>query len=165
MWAEPASTKVARRRRPWSPAREWRISRDVGPTTAFMTGDLRVDMERVRQRKRDIVNSFRTASETRIEKTANLELIFGEASFTGPKSVARPLKDGGEASARSRYDLHQRAAPGPSVPPLDGLKDVPFLDSTSIMELDRRPGTSARARRRRRRAGVRARCSVGSAAA
>jgi pyruvate/2-oxoglutarate dehydrogenase complex dihydrolipoamide dehydrogenase (E3) component len=44
------------------------------------TGDKRIDMERVRQRKRDIVNSFRTGSERRLEKTANLELIFGEAS-------------------------------------------------------------------------------------
>jgi pyruvate/2-oxoglutarate dehydrogenase complex dihydrolipoamide dehydrogenase (E3) component len=44
-------------------------------------------MERVRQRKRDIVDSFRNGSQARVEKTANLELIFGEASFTGPKSV------------------------------------------------------------------------------
>src|SRR6202161_442834 len=46
------------------------------------TGDIRIDMERVRQRKRDIVTSFRTGSQARIEKTKNLELIFGEASFT-----------------------------------------------------------------------------------
>src|SRR5438477_5293198 len=51
------------------------------------TGDVRVDMERVRQRKRDIVDSFRSGSQKRIEKTANLDLIFGEASFTGPKSM------------------------------------------------------------------------------
>src|SRR6202158_3022358 len=36
------------------------------------TGDIRVDMERVRQRKRDIVNSFRHGSQTHIEATANL---------------------------------------------------------------------------------------------
>src|SRR5271154_4743196 len=51
------------------------------------TGDIRVDMERVRQRKRDIVDSFRNGSQGRIEKTPNLELLFGEASFTGPKTV------------------------------------------------------------------------------
>src|SRR5580700_1516710 len=45
------------------------------------TGNIRIDMERVRQRKRDIVNSFRNGSQGRIEKTANLELIFGAATF------------------------------------------------------------------------------------
>lgn len=56
--------------------------------------NIRVDMERVRQRKRDIVNSFRNGSQARIEKTANLDLIFGEASFAGPKCVVVRLKDG-----------------------------------------------------------------------
>src|SRR5216684_7381187 len=51
------------------------------------TGDIRVDMGRVRQRKREIVDSFRNGSQKRIEKTANLDLIFGEASFTGTKSL------------------------------------------------------------------------------
>src|SRR5580700_5640236 len=46
------------------------------------TGNMRIDMDRVRQRKRDIVNSFRNGIQGRIETTANLELIFGEASFT-----------------------------------------------------------------------------------
>src|SRR6202023_2941349 len=45
------------------------------------TGPISIDMAKVRQRKRDIVESFRNGSQTRIEKTANLELIFGEASF------------------------------------------------------------------------------------
>src|SRR3977135_3717906 len=47
-----------------------------GPDYGVYTADLRVDMERVRQRKRAIVNSFRTGSQERLEKTANLELVF-----------------------------------------------------------------------------------------
>ena len=58
--------------------------------------NLRIDMERVRLRKRDIVNSFRNGSQSRLEKTANLDLIFGEARFTGKKSLAVRLNDGGE---------------------------------------------------------------------
>src|SRR5213078_280667 len=41
-------------------------------------GDIRIDIQRVRQRKRDIVDSFRNGSQRRLEKTPNLELIFGE---------------------------------------------------------------------------------------
>jgi pyruvate/2-oxoglutarate dehydrogenase complex dihydrolipoamide dehydrogenase (E3) component len=70
----PTKTMVARAR----VASLARRSQDYGVST----GDVRVDLERVRQRKRDIVNSFRQGSQGRLEKTATLELIFGDASFT-----------------------------------------------------------------------------------
>jgi pyruvate/2-oxoglutarate dehydrogenase complex dihydrolipoamide dehydrogenase (E3) component len=101
-------------------------------------GDIRIDMECVRQRKRDIVNSFRNGSQGRIEKTANLELIFGEASFTGARSLLVRQKDGGQR-VLTAGKIFIDAGARPSVPALDGLKTVPFLDSTSIMELDAVP--------------------------
>src|ERR1035441_9655007 len=60
------------------------------------TGPITIDMAKVRQRKRDIVDRFRNGSQTRIENTANLELIFGEASFSGPKTIAVRTQDGGQ---------------------------------------------------------------------
>src|SRR3979411_1161112 len=45
------------------------------------TGAISIDMVKVRQRKRDIVNSFRSSSERRITQTKGVELIMGEASF------------------------------------------------------------------------------------
>jgi len=109
-----------------------------GKDYGVQTGDIRIDMQRVRQRKRDIVESFRSGSQKRLEKTANLELIFGEASFTGPKTVSVRMKDGAERTL-SADRIFINAGARPSVPKLDGLKDVPFLDSTSIMELDSVP--------------------------
>jgi pyruvate/2-oxoglutarate dehydrogenase complex dihydrolipoamide dehydrogenase (E3) component len=102
------------------------------------TGDIRIEMERVRQRKRDIVNSFRNGSQGRIEKTANLELIFGEGSFTGAKSLLVRQRDGGQRTLTAGK-IFINAGARPSVPVLDGLKTVSFLDSTSIMELDAVP--------------------------
>jgi pyruvate/2-oxoglutarate dehydrogenase complex dihydrolipoamide dehydrogenase (E3) component len=99
---------------------------------------MHIDMRRVRQRKRDIVNRFRNGSQKRLEKTANLDLIFGEASFTGPKTVSVRMKDGTRRTLSADRILINAGA-RPSVPKLDGLKDVPFLDSTSIMELDAVP--------------------------
>jgi pyruvate/2-oxoglutarate dehydrogenase complex dihydrolipoamide dehydrogenase (E3) component len=109
-----------------------------GPDYGIHTGDTRVDMKRVRQRKRDIVDSFRNGSQKRIEKTANLDLIFGEASFTGPKSVLVRLRDGGQRTLTGEK-IFINAGARPTVPALDGLRDIPFLDSTSIMELDSVP--------------------------
>lgn len=98
------------------------------------TGTVDVDMERVRQRKRVIVDSFRVHEQVRLQHTANLELIFGEASFTGPKSLLVRTADG-DQRALTGEQIFINAGARPSVPVLDGLKGVPFLDSTSIMEL------------------------------
>jgi pyruvate/2-oxoglutarate dehydrogenase complex dihydrolipoamide dehydrogenase (E3) component len=89
----------------------------------------------VRQRKRDIVNSFRNGSQKRIEETPNLELIFGEASFTGPKSLLVRLRDGGQRELTGDR-IFIDAGARPAVPAIEGLKEVSFLNSTSIMELD-----------------------------
>jgi pyruvate/2-oxoglutarate dehydrogenase complex dihydrolipoamide dehydrogenase (E3) component len=98
------------------------------------TGELRIDMERVRQRKREIVASFRDGSQGRIAKTPNLDLIFGEASFTGPKSISVQLRDGGQHELTAdRFFINAGARP--AVPKLEGLTEVPYLDSTSIMEV------------------------------
>src|SRR5947199_2643226 len=51
------------------------------------TGPITVNMAKVRQRKRDIVDSFRNGSQSRIEQTAGVDLLFGEASFSGPKTL------------------------------------------------------------------------------
>src|SRR5262245_11350835 len=50
-------------------------------------GPVSVDMVKVRQRMRDIVDRFRSRSQSYIEKTEGVDLLFGEARFTGPKSV------------------------------------------------------------------------------
>jgi pyruvate/2-oxoglutarate dehydrogenase complex dihydrolipoamide dehydrogenase (E3) component len=126
----PTKTMVASARVAYLAAR--------GPGYGVHTGDIRVDMGRVRQRKRDIVNSFRNGSQARMEKTPNLDLIFGEASFTGPQSVLVRLKDGGQRVLVGEK-IFINAGARPAVPALEGLTDVPFLDSTSIMELDTVP--------------------------
>ncbi len=99
------------------------------------TGRVSVDMEKVRARKRDMVESFRASTERRIVSTPGLELIYGEASFTGPKTLQIALKDGG--ARRMRADLiFINTGATPAVPPLPGLETVPYLNSTTIMELD-----------------------------
>src|SRR5512135_572094 len=51
------------------------------------TGPVTVDLTRVRERKRKIVNEFRASSERRIESTPGVDLLRGEACFTGDKTV------------------------------------------------------------------------------
>jgi pyruvate/2-oxoglutarate dehydrogenase complex dihydrolipoamide dehydrogenase (E3) component len=109
-----------------------------GADYGVQTGNIQVDMARVRKRKRDIVEAFRTGSEERFKNLANFELIYGEASFIGAKSVRVRLKDGGQRELTAEK-IFIDAGTRPAVPAIDGLKDVSFLDSTSIMELDSVP--------------------------
>jgi len=109
-----------------------------GPDYGVHTGAMRIAMERVRKRKRGIVTSFRSGSERRIAKTKNLDLIYGVASFTGPKSiVVRTAKRGELHFTADRFFIN--AGCRPAVPDIPGLADVPYLNSTSIMELAKVP--------------------------
>ncbi|MFZ1140065.1 MAG: mercuric reductase [Candidatus Sulfotelmatobacter sp.] len=102
------------------------------------TGPISIDMVKVRQRKRDIVESFRNGSQSRIEKTSNLDLIFGDAAFTGPKTLAVRSQDGGQRTLSAKC-IFINAGTRASRPKLDGLDTVPFLDNFSIMELEALP--------------------------
>jgi pyruvate/2-oxoglutarate dehydrogenase complex dihydrolipoamide dehydrogenase (E3) component len=102
------------------------------------TGPVSVDMAKVRQRKREIVNSFRNGSQSRLEKTENLELLFGEASFGGPKAVTVRVQDGAQRIISGKY-IFINAGTRASRPKLDGLEQVPYLDNVSIMELEALP--------------------------
>jgi len=102
------------------------------------TGELRIDLEKVRERKRAIVDTFRNGNQTRIEKTANLELILGEAEFSAPKTIRVRKKNGSEfLLSAEKFFINAGCRSG--LPKLDGLSRVPYLDSTSIMELDSVP--------------------------
>lgn len=102
------------------------------------TGPISIDLQRVRQRKRDIVNSFRKGSEMRIRQTANLDLIYGDASFTAPKSVSIRMENGAHRTLIADR-IFINTGTRPSRPPLKGLDTVPFLDNLSIMELESVP--------------------------
>jgi len=96
-----------------------------------------VDMIRVRQRKRDIVESFRNGGEQRLEK-AGVDLIRGEASFAAPKELEVRLSEGG-TSRLSADAVFINVGARPAAPPIEGLDSVPTLNSTTILELDEVP--------------------------
>jgi pyruvate/2-oxoglutarate dehydrogenase complex dihydrolipoamide dehydrogenase (E3) component len=102
------------------------------------TGDIQIDLKRVRQRKRNIVDSFRNGSQARLEKTPKLDLIFGTASFTGPNEIAVQVKDGGSRTLKADRVIIN-AGTRTAIPRLPGLDTVPYLDNASIMELDAVP--------------------------
>jgi pyruvate/2-oxoglutarate dehydrogenase complex dihydrolipoamide dehydrogenase (E3) component len=101
------------------------------------TGQVAVDMELVRARKRSIVEMFREGSRGSLERIESLDLIFGEARFDGPRKVA--VATGGEDLALEAEIVVINVGTRPKVPPIPGIDGVNALDSTTVMELGELP--------------------------
>lgn len=101
------------------------------------TADISVNMNKVRQRKRDIVNMFRSGSERGIIN-AKVELIRGKASFVDSKTIEIELNDGRKKTLTAKK-IFVNTGTRNVRPNIEGLDKVKFLDSTSIMELNKVP--------------------------
>ena len=116
----PTKTMVASARVAYLARRGADYGVDVGP--------IAIDMGRVRERKRAIVSSFRQSREKRLEKV-HVELIRGEASFTGPRQLRVALHGGGErqlSAAQIFIDTGTHSAT-----PRDRRVSIPFPISTT----------------------------------
>ena len=102
------------------------------------TGPITIDQKRVRERKRDIVNTFRNGNQKKLESTKNLDLIFGTAAFASSKSVTVRRNDGKEQILTANK-IFINAGTRAGIPQIDGIRTVPFLDNKTIMELDAVP--------------------------
>jgi pyruvate/2-oxoglutarate dehydrogenase complex dihydrolipoamide dehydrogenase (E3) component len=121
----PTKTMVASARR----AHEARTARELG----IEIPEFKVNLERIRQRKRDLVAQFRAGSERRFEG-GSPELIRGEASFVGPLEVRVTLNEGGERTLGASAIVIDTGL-SPVIPKIPGLDGVPYLDNVSLMEL------------------------------
>lgn len=102
------------------------------------TGPISVDMRVVRQRKRAIVESFRNSSQHRLENTAGLDLLLGQARFSGSRTLEVSLNDGSTRQLSAEH-IFINAGARPARPHLRDSEQVAMLNSTSIMELESVP--------------------------
>jgi pyruvate/2-oxoglutarate dehydrogenase complex dihydrolipoamide dehydrogenase (E3) component len=102
--------------------------------------EIKVDMLKVRQRKRDIVDSFRGGNENRT-KDAGVDILMGEARFVDEKTINITTDDGSRKITGEKIFINTGERPVP--PKLEGLEKINptrVLDSTSVQELDVVPG-------------------------
>lgn len=101
-------------------------------------GRVEVRLGEVRDRTRAIVEEFSSGSERQLEAADRLDLIRGEGTFIGPKSVRVELNGGGTRDLSGEIVVIDTGC-RPSRPDIPGLDDIPWLDSTGIINLDVRP--------------------------
>jgi pyruvate/2-oxoglutarate dehydrogenase complex dihydrolipoamide dehydrogenase (E3) component len=104
-----------------------------GPDYGFRTGEIRVEMAAVKARKDGVVNESRGMLEKWIGGMKNVTLIRGHACFTGPRAVAV----GGREIEADRVFLNVGARA--LLPDMPGIKDVPVLTNSTILELTAAP--------------------------
>src|ERR1700712_466118 len=100
--------------------------------------DAHLDFPSVINRKNNIVEEFRNRGLNGLLKTDNLEVIFGEASFTNNKELKIKLHDGKEQQLTGDK-IFINAGARPLIPNIEGLDKLSYLTSTSILDLKELP--------------------------
>jgi len=97
-----------------------------------------VNMHTIKTRKDKIVEQFRNSAINGIDETQGLTLYMGEARFTGEKQLTIALTEGGEETLTAEWIFVNTGAQT-IIPEIEGLQDISFLTSTSILELEEVP--------------------------
>ncbi len=101
-----------------------------GAEFGFSAGDVRVDMKAVKARKDAVVGQSTQGLGDWISGMKNVRLVRGHARFTGPRRV----EVDGRALEADRIFINVGGRP--AIPDMPGVKDVPFLTSSTMMAID-----------------------------
>ena len=104
-----------------------------GGEYGFSASDIKVDMKAVKARKDGVVKNSSDGLSNWVGGMENVTLIRGHARFTAPRAIdvgGRPLQ-----ADKIFINVGGRA----TVPDIPGLKDVPYLTNSQMMEVDQVP--------------------------
>jgi pyruvate/2-oxoglutarate dehydrogenase complex dihydrolipoamide dehydrogenase (E3) component len=103
----------------------------------MVTGPTAIDTERVRQRKRDMVEGL-IATHLELYQASGAELMMGEGRFVAPKTLEVRLNGGGSrllTADRVFLNVGTHA----TIPPVPGLADAKPMTNIELLELARLP--------------------------
>jgi pyruvate/2-oxoglutarate dehydrogenase complex dihydrolipoamide dehydrogenase (E3) component len=101
-----------------------------GAEFGFSIDDIRVDMKRVKARKDEASAKSSKGVEEWLRGTTNCTVIQGQASFQSSNTVV--VNDEVLQADKIYINVGARA----SVPEMPGIHDVPFLNNSSMMDID-----------------------------
>jgi pyruvate/2-oxoglutarate dehydrogenase complex dihydrolipoamide dehydrogenase (E3) component len=102
-------------------------------------GPIAIDLERVHELKEAVVQSWRRGSQRSIDTTSGLTLVRGTAHFVGAHAIEVDMPDVDETRRFEAPLVFINTGLRPAVPPIPGLEELDWLDSTRIMELTHVP--------------------------
>lgn len=110
-------------------AEEWGIHHDQTKT----------HFKEVIARRDQLVLKSRNSIHEQMQENEHIELIYGEASFSGPKEVIVRLNNGHESRKVKAKRIFINTGASPRLPELEGLDKVKYYTSKSMMELQELP--------------------------
>jgi len=110
-----------------------RMAQRAAEYGVVLPGPSGIDMRRVKARKDEVSGQSRIGVESWMRGLANGTVIQGHARLTGPKTVQ--VGDETLTAERIFLNVGGRAA----VPPMPGIRGVPFLTNSTMMDLDTVP--------------------------
>jgi pyruvate/2-oxoglutarate dehydrogenase complex dihydrolipoamide dehydrogenase (E3) component len=126
----PTKTWVASAKAAWAAANSAHLGIQIK--------SYKVDMALIKKRKDDIVLNARNGSDKALSETPGLDLLYGEASFKGDKTISVKLNNHGVKHIKAEW-IFINTGTETFIPDIEGLSDVDYLTSTSILELDKVP--------------------------
>ena len=106
------------------------MARRAGEYGVRVHGPIAVDMKAVKARKDAVVGRTRTGVENWLRGMRGCTIFWGQGRFTGPKEVAV----NGESLTADKIFINVGARP--TVPPIPGLDQIPYLTNVSMMAVD-----------------------------
>ncbi|GHB72873.1 dihydrolipoyl dehydrogenase [Persicitalea jodogahamensis] len=101
-------------------------------------GKVSVDFQAVMKRKNEAILSSREGIEDRLGEFDKIDLIRGEASFLGKRSIAVTQESGKILNLTAKRIVIDTGT-SPRVPTIEGLEGTPYLTSKTALDLDELP--------------------------
>ncbi|MFP4321440.1 MAG: FAD-containing oxidoreductase [Anaerolineales bacterium] len=114
-------------------ARAAHIARRGADFGVVIPGEIQINWETVQARRRKVVGSSRDGLNEWLGGLDKLDIIRGEARFTGPHEI----DVNGQTLSSEKIFINTGAHP--HIPDIDGVQDVPFLTNESLLEIDAIP--------------------------
>ncbi len=126
----PTKTMIASAKAAYYPAIAKKLGVDYGT--------IKIDYKAIIKRKDDLVKRFRESAEKGVEETKGLTLVFGEATFSGEKEITIKNSAGEEEVITGEW-IFINTGTTPFIPDIDGLEEVEYLTSTTLLDLPELP--------------------------
>src|SRR6185369_7668549 len=111
-------------------ARTAHVARNAAPYGVLINDEIKVDMQRVKARKDEIVRRSNTGVEQWMKTTAGITVYEGHARFES----AHTVRVGDELIEADHIFINVGGRA--YAPPMPGLSEVKYLNNSSMMEVD-----------------------------
>src|SRR5690606_32358575 len=98
----------------------------------------KIDQQAIRKRKEHIVNLFRGGAESGLKKAGVVDIFKGRGRFKTDKIIEVTDAEGGSTEIQGKK-IFINTGSETIIPDIEGLQDLPYLTSTTIMDVEETP--------------------------